>query len=184
MQQVVEALEELRPRIGGARHRVRLAVQHQTVLVIVFLRPARNRQALVFILHVTPQDIVERPERVQLEMRQRIARRVGALVLEALRDGVDRLGQHAFFVPVGPDELDQDRFVANEHSIGEHIVGLVFTGKGRIDDAIKVGVIPQEFLRQFVQIGDGKSANPRLLLFELVAMEFAPCVYAAVQQQE
>ena len=29
-----------------------------------------------------------------------------------------------------------------------------------------------------------KSAVARLLVFELAAMEFAPCVYAAVQQQE
>ena len=122
MQQVVEALEELRPRICGARHRVRLAEQHQAVLVIVFVRPPGDRQALVFILNVTPQDVVEGPQRVQLEMSERVALSVGALVLEAPRDGVDRLGEHALFVPIGPDQLDQDGFGTSEHTIGEDIV--------------------------------------------------------------
>jgi hypothetical protein len=34
------------------------AEQHQTVLVIVLVRPPGDRQALVFILDVTPEDVL------------------------------------------------------------------------------------------------------------------------------
>src|SRR4051812_38547729 len=66
-----------------------------------------HRQAVLLVLDVAPHDIVEGPQRVDGDMRERIAVAYPAHVLEALADGIHRLNQHALFVPIRPDELNQ-----------------------------------------------------------------------------
>ena len=73
MQQVVEGLEEFRAAVGGPQRRHRLAVQRQAVLVVVFVGAPLHRQPVLLVLDVAPEQVVERPQRVDLEMRQRIA---------------------------------------------------------------------------------------------------------------
>ena len=74
MQQVVERLQELRAAVGRPQRRHRLAVERQAVLVVVLVGAALSRVSrLLLVLDVAPEQVVERPQRIDLQVRQRIA---------------------------------------------------------------------------------------------------------------
>ena len=108
-EQVVERLEELRARVGRAHALDRAAVEPQAVVVVVLVVAADDAQAMLFILDVSPQQVVERAQRIDLQVRERVLRGAAADVLEAPGDRVRGLHQHPFFVPVRPDQLEQAR---------------------------------------------------------------------------
>jgi hypothetical protein len=65
---------------------------------------------VLLVLDVTPQEVTQPAQRVDVEVRERVAvAGHDPLVLEAVADGVHRLGLHALFVPVRPDQLDHAR---------------------------------------------------------------------------
>jgi hypothetical protein len=82
----------------------RLADQGQPIVVIVLVGPTRHRQAVILILDEAPEQVVQRPQRIDLQVRQRIAG-TAAPVLEA--PGVQGLHQHPFLFPVRPDQLEE-----------------------------------------------------------------------------
>jgi hypothetical protein len=79
--------------------------------MVVLVGASLNGQAVLLVLDVAPQQTAERPQRVDLEVRQRIAIARCAHVLEASADGAEGLRQHSFFVPIRPDQLDEARAV-------------------------------------------------------------------------
>src|ERR1041384_5162302 len=74
--------------------------------MVVFICSARDSQAVVFVLDVTPEQVVQRAQWIDLEIRKGITLRWSAPVLKAHADRVHGLDEHAFFVPVGPNELE------------------------------------------------------------------------------
>src|SRR5262245_38741179 len=74
--------------------------------MVILVGATRDRQAVRFVLDVAPEKPAQGPQRVQLELRERIASAAGD-VLKTQRDGVGRLDEHRFLEPVRPDQLDQ-----------------------------------------------------------------------------
>ena len=93
---------------AGLQLRHRLAVERQAVVMVVFVGPPRHGQPVLLVLDISPKQVVQRPQRIDLEVRQRIASAAAlALVLEAQADRVHGLHQHPLLVPVRPDQLQQ-----------------------------------------------------------------------------
>src|SRR5258705_6558491 len=74
-------------------------------MVVVFVRSTRNCQAVVFVLNVTPEQVVQRSQWINFEVGKRIAFVWTTSVLKAHADSVHGLHQHSFFVPVRPDQF-------------------------------------------------------------------------------
>ena len=75
VQQVVERLEELRAGVGGAQAWHRAALEPQTVVVVVLVVAADDAQPVLLVLDVAPEQVVQRPQRIDLQVGQRIVRR-------------------------------------------------------------------------------------------------------------
>src|SRR6267142_216542 len=73
--------------------------------MIVFIGSARNRQAVVFVLNVTPEQVVQGAQWMNFEISQRIAFERSTSVLEAHADSVHGLHKHSLLVPVRPDKF-------------------------------------------------------------------------------
>jgi hypothetical protein len=63
------------------------------------------------ILNLAPEEVPDAAQRIDFEVRQRVAITHRAHVLEAPVDGIHALHEHALFVPVAPDQFDEARFV-------------------------------------------------------------------------
>ena len=68
-------------------------------MVVVLIGAAGDREPVLLVLDVAPEQIVQRAQRIDIELGQRIARRAAA-ILEAHGDGVERLDEHPLLVPV------------------------------------------------------------------------------------
>src|SRR5262245_18420188 len=77
--------------------------------MVVFIGSAGNAQPVRLVLDEAPDNIVQRAQRIDFEIRERIAVRWAAPVLEPQADGVHRLHEHPLFVPVRPDQLEEAR---------------------------------------------------------------------------
>src|SRR5262252_2788652 len=77
--------------------------------MVVFISSAWDAQPVWLVLDEAPDNIVQRAQRIDLEIRERIAVRRAAPVLEPQTDGVHRLHEHPLFVPVRPDQFEQAR---------------------------------------------------------------------------
>ena len=75
--------------------------------MVVLVVAAGDAQPVLLVLDVAPEQVVERPQRIDLEVAQRIVVLRPADVLETPRDRVQRLHQHSLLVPVRPDQLEQ-----------------------------------------------------------------------------
>src|SRR5258708_3153080 len=74
-------------------------------MMVVFIGSTRNCQAVVFVLNVTPQQVVQRTQWINFQVGQRIAIVWTTSVLEAHADSVHGLYEHSFLVPVRPDQF-------------------------------------------------------------------------------
>src|SRR5262245_64275206 len=105
----MERLEELRTALGRSQIWYGLTVHLQSILMIILIGAPRDGQAVVLILNKPPDQGVERAQRVELQVRQRIMIRRPALVLEAEGDGVHGLYQHSLFLPERPAQFEHGR---------------------------------------------------------------------------
>src|SRR5690349_11011511 len=105
----MERFKELRARVRAAHGGHRLAVKRQSVVMVILIGPPDDAQAVLLVLYVTPQQVVERAERVDFEHRERIMITAIADVLETAAQRVHGLHQHAFLMPVGPYQFKQTR---------------------------------------------------------------------------
>ena len=68
---------------------------------------------MLLVLDPAPEQVVERPQRVDVQTCQRVPPRPGPRRFwNRQRDGVDRLHQHALVVPVRPDQLQEAGLVS------------------------------------------------------------------------
>src|SRR5215510_10279258 len=77
--------------------------------MVVFISPAGDAQPVRLVLDEAPDNIVQRAQRIDFEIRERIAVRRAAPVLEPQTDSVHRLHEHPLFVPVRPDQFEETR---------------------------------------------------------------------------
>src|SRR4051794_37046817 len=105
MQEVVERLQELRATVRWPHSRHRLTVKSKAIVVVILASSALNGQTVPLVLNGTPQEVVEGPYWINLQMEQRIPITGAAHVLEAPADRIHALHEHSFFVPVRPDKL-------------------------------------------------------------------------------
>ena len=82
-----------------------LPVQGEPVMVIVFVSPALYAQAIELVLDHAPEHGIEGSQRIDFHGGEGVPALGPLDVLEPLHDGVHRLHQHPFFVPVGPDQF-------------------------------------------------------------------------------
>ncbi|MCY1230446.1 hypothetical protein D9M72_428580 [compost metagenome] len=108
-EQRVERLQEFRPAIGRAHIVDRLARQPQPVVMVIFVVAPHDAQAMLLVLDIAPQQVIERPQRIDLHIGEGIILQRPADVLEAARNRIHGLDQHSLFLPVRPDELEQAR---------------------------------------------------------------------------
>src|SRR5262245_14313356 len=59
MQEVVERLDELRTAVGGPQPGNSFAVQAESVMMVVLVDAADNRQPMLLVLNDAPQEIVQ-----------------------------------------------------------------------------------------------------------------------------
>ncbi len=71
---------------------------------------AGDGEAIGFVLHISPEQVIGRPERIDFQVQKGITI-AAANVLETPADGIHGLHQHAFFVPVAPDKLEKARLI-------------------------------------------------------------------------
>jgi hypothetical protein len=83
------------------------ATRRHAVVVIVFVRPPREGEAVLPVLDVVPEEIAEGAKRLDLEGGERIAIDAATAILEPHADRVHRLDKASLLVPVRPDQLDQ-----------------------------------------------------------------------------
>src|SRR5829696_5527234 len=73
VQEIVKGFDKLRAAIRRAQLGNGFADDLQPIVMVVFISPAGNGQAIVFVLNETPEEIVQRAEWINLEIRQRVA---------------------------------------------------------------------------------------------------------------
>ena len=112
--------------------------------MVVLVGAALHREQVLLVLDVAPQQVAERPQRIDLEMRQRIAAARRADVLEAPGIALDALHQHALLVPVRPDQLEQARHLdpRAQHAGAVQAGDFAFAGEGVVQHAVDVGNVP------------------------------------------
>src|SRR4029078_7307942 len=106
VEQIMKSFDELRPTIGGAHLGNSFADHLQSVMMVVFIRSTRNCQAIVFVLDVTPEQVVQWPQRINFQVCQWIVVQWSTSVLEAHADSIHGLHQHSLFMPVRPDQFE------------------------------------------------------------------------------
>lgn len=125
-----------------------------------------HRQPVLFVLDITPEQIVQRPQRIDRYMRERIAIAEATYVLETPADGIYRLNQHSFLVPVRPDQLDQADAIGTrcQHVGAEHAVAAHIARKCGAHDAFDIGqtIRAEEVRKRGHDLPDG-DAGPRAL---------------------
>src|SRR5215218_9165883 len=110
----MERFQEAGAHVRGPEFRYGLAVERQSIVVLVLVRPANHAQPVRLILDVAPDETAEEAKRIELELPEGIPAPPQPHVLEAQSDRIDRLHQHSFFHPVRPDELEEARPLAEE----------------------------------------------------------------------
>src|SRR5262249_56735976 len=76
--------------------------------MIVFVNATTDCQPMLLVLEISPEQVVQRPQRIDLELSQRVESRA-ADILEPLADRIHGLNEHSLFVPVRPDQLEEAR---------------------------------------------------------------------------
>jgi hypothetical protein len=89
-QEIVERLDELRSDVGRIEIRNGLAHERQPIVVDILVGPAWHGQPILFGLDEAPDEIVQRPQGIELKFGKRIVRRT-APVLRLSRNTVRKV---------------------------------------------------------------------------------------------
>src|SRR5688572_11938023 len=77
--------------------------------MLVLVGTPNDGQAVLLVLDVAPEQVIERAQRIELELSEERTFARSTAILETQADRRENLHEHRLLVPVRPDELDQRR---------------------------------------------------------------------------